>query len=554
MFLWLGSNLIYFMLLKTASGLGITADELARDISTLVEQFVPFNFSCEILEENGCNVLFVSIYDYKEEELPTILDLIVQVIRKHQILDNFIIRDFHQPERVYFYSFEEDNRRFFQQNSSKKKGYVLSIRLANFSGILVFALGLLGLLTAGITYYLTRPCVLGDCVLINDSDIDFRLARVNNQGFSREEIEILKKEIVTQIKRLQAIPPWSKYHREAETIIGKYRGYLENLDLFEKADISANYARNMTLNLPLSLTEWKTVQQYWQQAVDFLNQIDVSYFQEVKNKKIAEYQKQLELTKAQIDAEVRAEKILATAKRLASEAESLQQVDNLVKLKDLESKWKKAIAQLSSIPVNSSASREKNELLSDYQQKLKKVQEIIKREELALNYKKIIEEKSNLAKKSEAENQWSKAVKYWEEALAISEKIPAESWENQTIQTWKENANKQLEKAKNQLTIAVRREEMKKELNTICQGTENICQYLVENNHVKIYLTSEYLNKISNLSEMAGMMGNMPQDSRIIHHINQVEKNYQYISTKYGVYVEVYNPQQELIMIYGPPS
>ncbi|MCS6943600.1 MAG: hypothetical protein NZ901_11530 [Geminocystis sp.] len=543
------------MLLKTASGLGITADELAREISEVAAQFVKFNFSCEILEENNCNVLFISLYEYHQEDLPTIVDLIVQVIRRRQILDNFIIRDFHRPDLVHFYSFEEDNRRLFSSsNYSKKKDYVFSIKLENFSGILVFTLGLFSLLTVGISYYFTRPCVLGDCALIEETDIDFLLNRVNNKEFSREEIETLKREIVARIKYLQAIPPWSRYHGKAEKIIGKYRSYIESLELFEKANLSANYARNMTLNPPLSLTEWKSVQQYWQQAVDYLNQIDIPQLQEVKNRKIAECQKQLELVETQIDAEEKAEKTLATAKKLASEAEALQgNVDNLLKLKKLESKWKRAIAHLQSIPLNTSASREGNELFSDYQQKLKGVQAIIRREESAQNYKKMVEQKSKLAKKSETENQWSQAVKYWQDALAISEKIPAESWEKQAIQAWKKEAEKQLQKARSQLKIAVTREEIKRELHTICQGTENICQYLVENNYVKIYLTPEYLKKISSLSEMGGMMGNGLQDSRIINHINQVEKNYQYISAKYGVYVEVYNPQQELIMIYSPP-
>ncbi|MBL1210865.1 MAG: hypothetical protein FWJ34_14685 [Geminocystis sp. GBBB08] len=66
-------------------------------------------------------------------------------------------------------------------------------------------------------------------------------------------------------------------------------------------------------------------------------------------------------------------------------------------------------------------------------------------------------------------------------------------------------------------------------------------------------MTDKYLQKITSLSVMTNLTNNNEQEKKITTHINQVEKNFQYISTKYNIPVEIYNPQKQLIMIYNKP-
>ena len=132
-------------------------------------------------------------------------------------------------------------------------------------------------------------------------------------------------------------------------------------------------------------------------------------------------------------------------------------------------------------------------------------------------------------------------------------KIPSEVLLRKEINKLESNANKQLEIATSELKQAIIREEIKTKLKEICNKEEVMCSFNVSKENIKVFLTDKYLQKIASASAITNLTNNKEEKNQIITHIDQVEKNYQYLSSKYKLPVEIYNPQRQLIMIYNNP-
>lgn len=135
-------------------------------------------------------------------------------------------------------------------------------------------------------------------------------------------------------------------------------------------------------------------------------------------------------------------------------------------------------------------------------------------------------------------------------ALDSLEKIPIGSLIIEDVTSLKNVTQEKLELAKISLKEAIKKEQIKSELKTICSATENICTYDVSNEKIKIFLTKGYFDKIVSLSKIQDPDNTSSKTEQLVRHIKQVENNYQYLSNKYSLPVEVYNYNKNLIMIY----
>lgn len=283
-----------------------------------------------------------------------------------------------------------------------------------------------------------------------------------------------------------------------------------------------------------------------------LNKIKSEEFKEFKTLRINTYQQQLSFVNRQIEKENLAINKRENAEKIVAQIKGENNITNsLEALKEREKKWKSAIQEIEQIPPQTAVYQEKEEIINDYLQQISEVQKKITIEENALNLKKNIEEKMKSAQEQEKQNQWTKAVNLWQEVINLTGTISPDSWLKDEIEKQKNEAEGKLEIAQGALKKAVKREEIKTKLREICQSSERICSYTVSDSNIKVYLTDEYIQKITSLSVMSDLTNNNEQEKQIINHINQVEKNYQYISSKYQIPVEIYNPQQKLIMIYN---
>ncbi|MBD2393715.1 hypothetical protein H6G11_05530 [Cyanobacterium aponinum FACHB-4101] len=545
-------------MIKTAMGLKINPETFQEKIKAVVAKEIQLELECQIeLPENDQLLIFIN--SYSEDILTKIINLIKEIIADYKITDYYSIVNIENQDIVYFSSVNgsENNQDLSNviENIEDGKASNTFYKSANFSaGFIIFILGVISLTIFGVTYYFTRPCVLGTCTLITDTEVAtnnlFNQLETNNLTDSK--IKELIADLVQNIETLKTIPSWSKEHDQAQMLISSYQEKINDLQLFLDAKSVATNAQNMSEKLPLSLDEWLRVKQFWQDAIAPLNKIKSEEFNEFKTLRINSYQQQLSFVNKQIEKENLAINKRENAEKIVAQIKEENDITNsLEALKEREKKWKSAIQEIEQIPPQTEVYQEKEEIINDYLQQISEVQKKITIEENALNLKKNIEEKMKSAQEQEKRNQWTKAVNLWQEAINLTDSISPDSWLKDEIEKQKNEAEGKLEIAQGALKKAVKREEIKTKLREICQSSEKICSYTVSDSNIKVYLTDEYIQKITSLSVMSDLTNNNEQEKQIINHINQVEKNYQYISSKYQIPVEIYNPQQKLIMIYN---
>lgn len=542
-------------MIKTAMGQKINPETFQEKIKAVVTKEIQLEFDCQIeLPEN--DQLLILINSYSENILTKVVDLIKDIIGDCKITDYYSIINIENRDIVYFSSINRaENNQDLSNVIGDEKASSTFYKSANFSaGFIIFILGVISLSIFGIAYYFTRPCVLGTCTVITDTEVATNnlFNQLETNDLTDNEIKELIADLVKNIDTLKTIPSWSKEHDQAEILINSYKEKINDLQLFLDAKSVASNAQNMSEKLPLSLDEWLRVKQFWQDAIAPLNKIKSEEFKEFKTLRINTYQQQLSFVNRQIEKENLAIKKRENAEKIVAQIKGENNVnDTLEALREREAKWKSAIQEIEQIPPQTEVYQEKEKIINDYLRQISEVQKKITVEEKALNLKKNIEAKMKSAQEQERQNQWTKAVNLWQEVINLTGTISPDSWLKDEIEKQKNEAEGKLEIAQGALKKAVKREEIKTKLKEICQSSEKICSYSVSDRNIKIYLTDEYIQKITSLSVMSDLTNNNEQEKQIINHINQVEKNYQYISSKYKIPVEVYNPQQKLIMIYN---
>jgi tetratricopeptide (TPR) repeat protein len=542
-------------MIKTAIGNDIDYETLKTAFNKAIDEQINLNYPLNIDCFKEKKFLIISINDLEKDTVSKVINLIQLVINDYQIIDKFLVRSASNTDKIYFASNKNNNDMLKENQPSLKdsKKYDSS----NFSvSFVLFIFGFISLGIIGGIYFFTRPCVLGNCELITttENSVSSLLQSQSKEDLTDIKIRELQSGLIKAINDLKRIPFWSKSYENSSLLIKDYQEQVSQLDDLLVALNSVNTAQTLSQNLPLSLDEWNRVKSFFQEAIAIFNNLNIEELNTIKQDKLAIYNNQLKVIDRAILQEQKADELLNKGKTMATEIENLQtQVTDLSGLENLQKNWQLAIKTIESIPAQTTAYQEKEEFLNNYLQKLILVQNKVNQEKTALNIKNQAQEKIKLAKESEKNNQWTKAVSLWEEAISLFKKIPPEVLVKKEIIDLESKTNKELAKAKSELKQAVIREEIKQELKNICKNTEEICTFNISKGNVKVFLTDKYLQKIASLSAVTKLTNNNEQEKQIANHINQVEKNYQYISTKYKTPVEIYNPQRQLIMIYNPP-
>jgi hypothetical protein len=527
-------------MIKTAMGDNLNCETLNHKFHQIISDEFENLHSIKIdcFQEDDYLVILIS------ESVTELIDRIKDILKEYQIVNNFLICNIDDVNKIYYNSIDNNLK------DIKKRNYYSS---QNFSvGFIVSILGLICLSFIGIFYYFTRPCVLGECKIITETEKSIsNQFKADSQSVTEENIKTLQIRLIAEINELKRIPPWSKYYKDASFLIEEYEQKVNQLDNILVALQLEKDSINLTKNLPLSLDEWTRIKGFWQESIELINTLNIDSLEQFKQEKLNFYQSQLIIVNNGINQEKQADKNLINAQNLVIEIENKQkEVTSLSDLESIERSWQTAIKQVESIEPSTQAYQEKETLLKSYLTKLMEIQKQISKEKNALNIKKQAETNIKEALKLQNNNQWTKAVTSWENALKELKKISPETLTFEQIKNLENNTSKQLETAKSALKKALVRQQMKAELDTICNNSELKCSYSIGPNTVKIFLNQEYLQKISKLSSLNSLTNNDEQKKQINNHIEQVEKNYQYISTKYKILVEVYNPQRQLIMIY----
>ena len=542
-------------MIKTNAGKTIDCDVLSKQLNDQLTQQTSLQSDWQINCYQKDDWLIILINLEEIEETQTIVELITQTIRDSQILNNFIIAN---GEKIYFASEEDYPAEIINSLDSETESLTSGKKYsaANFSsGFIIFILSVVSMTTIGVLYYFSRPCVMVDkCELITstNSSVSQTLKNKTQTDLSRSQIKDLQTELKTAIQKLNRIPRWSSYHQESTQLVKQYQQIFQESNYFLEADKLAKKSENMSKILPLSSDEWKRVKDFLQDAISQLNLISTPDFDSSKQTLIDNYNKKIGLIDQRIEAEEIGQEKLLTAEAIVQQINNNQSsIKSIAALEKREQQWQKAIKEIESIPNDTVSAKNKDDLLNSYLKEIINVQGKLTAEKEANKLLTIAQENIKLAQESEQENQWTKAVSFWQKALDSLKDISSDSLLQEEATTLTKNAQEQLTLAKESLNAAVTREKIKEELKTICSGTENICTYNLNKKKIEIFLTEDYFNKIKSLYRLNNVASNVTKKEKLLQHIEQVENNYQYLSNKYNLPVQVYNFNKKLIMIYN---
>ena len=339
------------------------------------------------------------------------------IIQEQDIHNDYLIFDTFSST-VYFASNDDYPLDFNKLKQPVKKSRYLA---GNFSsGFVIFIFSALSIASIGVIYFLTRPCVVDQCeVLTNTSNtIKTTIRSTSGNNLEAQEIEQVQTELVTGIKEINRIPRWSSSYEEGQSLKDTYRAQINELDQFANAEKLIANAENMQKQLPLAIAEWERVKQFITEAITTLESISTSEFNSTKQARIASYQN---ITKS-IDQRIANEKVgtekLTQAQQIVAKIkENKAQVNSLASLQELELQWKQVIKNIELIPAETTSAKNKDTILNQYLSEIANLQAQITLEKDATNLINVANENIKLAKESQTNNQWSKAVEFWQKAI-----------------------------------------------------------------------------------------------------------------------------------------
>jgi hypothetical protein len=401
-------------------------------------------------------------------------------------------------------------------------------------------------------YFFSKPCVIGKCSLLTENQnlVDQSLVFLSPEN-DPLDLEKTKQKLKDAITNLGTIPSWSKYHPQANQLIQEYQTELKKIDQYLgliKIEKKANY---FTKKEDLTLEQLQNLAKSWEEAINFLQKLENTSQDQFFINKEKEYKTKLIIVQEKIAKQEEVNQYLLKAKNAINLAETRQkEVNSLANLQLVEATWKTAIERLEQIPSDSNLYREKQDLLESSLTKFTETQKLRKEQEKGLElYNKALNE-SKQADKLQRENQWSKAVNSWRNALNLLKQIPEGNFQYEQGKKLIATYEQSLQKAQQQLQKAISKQNIEQDLQSICSNTVPVCTYSVNNQQIKVVLTNSYLQRVKELSALLNT-GDSQRDNNLIKtHIHQVENNLKYLNLKYKIPLEVYNPEGNLITKY----
>lgn len=392
-------------------------------------------------------------------------------------------------------------------------------------------------------YLLWKHCAIGSCPAINQAQQSTQSWEeiVGGKNDSERAILASLEELNSSIEILHNIAPRSRHGKIAEKLLQTYGARKLTLELVLKSSQKANQAVTLAENQPLTPELTAQMQQLWREAIALLEQLpNHSQWYPQAKEKIALYQQ-----------ESFANEILAAALQAASIAQvrqSLAQSPDNWQL--VQSTWETAIRRLEEIPPNTTAKEQGKELQPIWTEKLAEVRSRKQQERLALGAYEQAIRWAERAENAAAKNQWEKAVSDWNNALNSLASIPVQSIQYNRTLSQKENFTQQLAEAKARLELALKQEQAKLDLEQICVPEKKICDYKIEDNSIKVMLSSHYMMEVWQIELQAQVDGNIDIQKELRKHISSVENALANISQNTGIPLEVYSSDGSLLVTY----
>ncbi|MEQ9484900.1 hypothetical protein [Coleofasciculus sp. F4-SAH-05] len=404
-------------------------------------------------------------------------------------------------------------------------------------------------------YLLTRPCVMGKCTVLSEAEqLSQTSAETLQNPASGKAVLEAQEQLQEAIQLVAAIPFWSGYRSQAQQKLQVYQSQSETVADMVEALKTAARAGYESQNPPHPESKWREVQNLWRDAIAKLEQLPTdSNLQPLAKTKIKAYKTNLEEINQRLLKERIAQEHLKAAQEAARMAEVRQGIaQSLSDWQLVYATWQASMQRLKQIPQGTTPYEEAQELLALYLPNLAKARDRKTQEQISANAYNQGVRLAQLATDSQSDQQWSVALVHWRNALTYVNQVPKQTYYYAKAQSLVEPYRGALKQAQNQLQLAVKMQQARRDLNQTCSGTPKICTYTLDNKMIKVRLTPAYVQMVQQRAFSARTQGDSEAHAGIVNHILTLGEALEVISDNAQLRVEVYTPEGVMIQSHNP--
>lgn len=222
----------------------------------------------------------------------------------------------------------------------------------------------------------------------------------------------------------------------------------------------------------------------------------------------------------------------------------------------VQATWQTAVNALNQIPASTTSHTAAKPLLTDYEETLTAVRDRLNQEQIATKAYAQATSLALSAQASESQNQWSRSVYLWQEALTHAKRIDPGTQRYAEAQALIISYTNALRAAQTQLQGAVTTqkalERTREDLDRICAGTPKTCTYSLETDRIRIRYTDTYEQALQT-AFAAGQSGDYGALGSAMNHVETLQTALQTLANNAGLPIEVYNADgSELMGSFNP--
>lgn len=403
-------------------------------------------------------------------------------------------------------------------------------------------------------YLLTRPCVIGECEPIQTAQqMSQESATAARRAKSQQELAAAQQQLAEATVALQKIPQWSPSYQKAQQMSGTLSTQSATLNQALTALQKASAAQK-NQNPPHTAQEWQAIQALWRSTIASLQAVPHnSAVYPLAQQKLPLFRASLKSVDRQLNIEQQATKKLTLALTTAEVATKRQSsAQSLQNWQQVKSTWQVVVNELASIPKNSTANKEAQQLLQTYRPKLAAVRDRTTSEQVsALAYNQAVR-LANLAKLYEQQNQLAMAVTNWKHALNAANQVPTGTFYHIKAQPLIDPYTTALKQAEEKLIVVKILQKTRADLNRTCSGELRFCNYSLLNQGIIVQLTSDYQRALERIFMTAAAYGDSKTQAAVVGHYQSLQQALEAISYNATLPLQVYDSKGSPILIYNP--
>lgn len=419
----------------------------------------------------------------------------------------------------------------------------------------VLGLVAVGLTLGGITYGLSRPCLIGRCDRRQTaSELHLAALEQVEDKPTIQDIQTAHDDLQKAVSLLSGIPPWSPHYHPVQNELQEYQTQLVELGWVLSAQRSATTAAEKSQDPPHPVPLWVEVHLLWQKAVTDLQRIPTnSPLAEFATIKLEEYQTNYETIGQRLMIEEKAEAHLNDSVQAGQLAAT--QAETATTLSDWErvhQQWQRAVNALSRIPQGTLAYTEARSLQEDYRVQLVRTRMRVSVEQAGDRTYQTALALAADAQAAEQANQWALAVQTWQQAIIEMRQVPQDIAIYTEAQNTLQHYQLFLEQAQDELKKAVALQGLADDLEALCPIEARICTFSQTTQAIELTVWAPYDSAVRQSISPPSSQNSQIQAPEIVEPTHQLVQNIMKMGNRVSLPIALYDREGRFIARYQP--